>query len=286
MIFSAGYEYLLIEAMIAAKKAGEAVLDIYKTDFSVDHKDDRSPLTLADKRSHTIIFEQLSSLERRFPVLSEEGKDIPYATRKGWESFWLVDPLDGTKEFIKRNGEFTVNIALIRGRAPVLGVIYVPVHDVMYLAAEGIGAYRLKAAGLTREKQFSSLAYRQKAEKLPLPRAEGRLYTIVASRSHMSSETEERVRQARVEYGDIELVSAGSSLKFCTVAEGFADEYPRLGPTMEWDTAAGQAIVQEAGGLVVDFTTGIDLAYNKESLKNNWFTVRRPNKDASTVARH
>ena len=285
MVLSAGYEYLLIEAMIAAKKAGEAVMDIYGTDFRVEHKDDRSPLTLADKRSNTIISGQLSSLDRRFPILSEEGKDIPYASRKGWESFWLVDPLDGTKEFIKRNGEFTVNIALIRGRAPVLGVIYVPVHDVMYLAAEGIGAYRLKASGLVREKQFSVLAFRQKAERLPLPRTPGRRYTIVASRSHMSPETEERIHQARVEHGEIELVSAGSSLKFCAVAEGLADEYPRLGPTMEWDTAAGQAIVQEAGGLVVDSTTGMDLLYNKKSLKNNWFTARQ-NKDASTVARH
>jgi 3'(2'), 5'-bisphosphate nucleotidase len=267
---------LLIDAVIAAKKAGDAILEVYGTAFSFEQKEDRSPLTLADMRSHDVITGQLNGRQAgKLPILSEEGRDILYAERKAWEYYWLVDPLDGTKEFIKRNGEFTVNIALMHRDRPVMGVILVPVKDILYFAAEGTGAFRLSGtSALKNHLSFEEL--KRAAARLPLKTtAEARTFTAIASRSHMSGETSSFLEELKKEHGGIEIVSAGSSLKFCLVAEGAADIYPRFAPTMEWDTAAGQAIVEQAGGSVLQYGTGEPLRYNKENLLNPWFIVRR-----------
>ncbi len=266
---------LLINAVIAAKKAGDAVLEVYGSAFSFEQKKDSSPLTLADMRSHDIIVAQLNSRQAgKLPILSEEGRDIPYGERKEWEYYWLVDPLDGTKEFIKRNGEFTVNIALMHRDRPIMGVVLVPVKDVLYFALEGKGAFKLSGtSGLKSSLSFEEL--KGPAVKLPLKTAaRAGTFTAIASRSHMSSETSSFLEGLKKEHGGIEIVSAGSSLKFCLVAEGTADIYPRFAPTMEWDTAAGQAIVEQAGGSVLQYGTGGPLSYNKENLLNPWFIVR------------
>lgn len=258
----------------ASLRAGEEILQVYKTDFSVERKEDRSPLTLADKNSHKIISEILSATG--IPVLSEEGKDIPFSERKSWKRLWIVDPLDGTKEFVKRNGEFTVNISLVEDGLPVLGIIYVPVTGILYFAAEGLGAFRIPDPARIRQISGAGVFSFEKlllyAQKLPLQHSPGK-YTVVASRSHLTRETEDFILNMKKKYGEVEIISAGSSLKFCLVAEGKASVYPRFGPTMEWDTAAGQAIVRCAGKQVTDFRTGTTLVYNKEDLHNGWFVV-------------
>jgi len=253
---------LLTPVIAAAREAGKAILEVYSTDFSVELKNDNSPLTLADKLSHEIIVRRLTEITGdTIPILSEEGKDIPYEERKKWDYFWLVDPLDGTREFIKRNGEFTVNIALIREQRPVLGVIYVPVADILYAAYEEVGAYK-EGGGL----------------RVKLPEQHpGKRFTIVGSSSHGTEELAAFVEEAKLEYGEVDFISAGSSLKFCLVAEGKAEVYPRLGPTMEWDTAAGQAIAELAGASVTEMETNKPLTYNKQSLLNPWFMVSGPN---------
>lgn len=245
---------LLGKLVETARAAGKAVLDVYESDFEVSYKDDRSPLTEADRRSHGIIADALGRLSPAIPVLSEEGKHIPYAERKGWGAFYLVDPLDGTKEFINRNGEFTVNIALIEDGRPILGVVHVPVQGTTYYAMEGAGAYRQK-----NDEPPQKIKTRQAPE-------DG--LTVVASRSHPSPELEDFLKKLKVK----DRVSRGSSLKFCLVAEGGADVYPRLGPTWEWDTAAGHTIVEEAGGTVEDLE-GRALLYNKKALKHEGFIV-------------
>lgn len=240
----------------AALAAGDAILEVYDSDFAVQHKEDRSPLTLADRRSHELLSARLKK-EFPFPVLSEEGSHIPYEERKGWEYYWLVDPLDGTKEFIGRNGDFTVNIALIHRNRPVLGVVYVPVSNVLYYAEEGKGAFKVEN-GTTTRLQVST-------------RKEG--LVVVGSRSHATPELGEYVERVRERYGEVRFVSRGSSLKFCLVAEGTADIYPRLGPTMEWDTAAGQIIVEAAGGQVLGSESGLPMRYNKQELTNPFFVA-------------
>ena len=257
-----------------AAEAGAAISEVYHTKFEVSYKEDRSPLTMADQRSHAIILTRLNELSPRFPVLSEEGRDIPYEERKGWEYFWLVDPLDGTKEFVKRNGEFTVNIALIHGNKPVAGLIYVPEKRTYYFAAEGLGAYKL-VSGNTPLLGLSFDTMLRESKKLPSNAGivqAARPLTIIGSRSHASKEFEEFIKALKEKYPDAATLSAGSSLKFCLVAEGTADVYPRFGPTMEWDTAAGQCIVEESGGVVVDRSRK-RLTYNKESLLNSDFVV-------------
>jgi 3'(2'), 5'-bisphosphate nucleotidase len=239
-----------------AKEAGNAIMQIYKQDFEVEYKQDNSPLTLADKKANDIIEDGLNQLSVSFPILSEEGKEIPYEDRRYWEYFWLIDPLDGTKEFVKKNGEFTVNIALIYKDTPVLGVVYAPALDVCYWAKQDKGAFK-------------------DGKKLPL-KAEGQrnIYKIVVSRSHMSSET-----QAFIDAIDTsrekELVSIGSSLKICLVAEGKADIYPRLGPTKEWDTGAAHAIINESSCFLRCYNKKVysQHFYNKESLLNDYFIV-------------
>ena len=241
-----------------AKEAGNAIMKIYKQDFEVEYKQDSSPLTLADKEANNIIEDGLNKLSVNFPILSEEGDDIPYEDRKHWEYFWLIDPLDGTKEFVKKNDEFTVNIALIYKDTPVLGVVYAPALDVCYWAKQDEGAFK-------------------DGEKLPLKIADKRdTYRIVASRSHMSDETQAFIDAIDTQK-EKELISIGSSLKICLVAEGEADIYPRLGPTMEWDTGAAHAIVNEANCTLIKYTKNNikeKHAYGKNSLLNGWFVVK------------
>ncbi|SMC99194.1 3'(2'),5'-bisphosphate nucleotidase [Desulfocicer vacuolatum DSM 3385] len=237
-----------------SKAAGKGIMDIYTTDFSVDIKSDDSPLTKADTCSHEIISAGLKKEYPAIPILSEEGKTISFEERKQWQRFWLVDPLDGTKEFIKKNDEFTVNIALIENHIPVAGAIYAPALDLMYLADVETGCWEI-----TREKQL----------KLEIvPPIDGDVVRVVQSRSHPSKELTKCLNALPPH----EAVSRGSSLKFCLVAAGKADLYPRLGPTWEWDTGAGQAVVTAAGGIVTD-TKGVSFKYNKANLLNGPFFV-------------
>ena len=243
-----------------AHGAGEKILEIYDTaDFGVDMKADNSPLTLADLASHHYIVDALLALTPDIPILSEESKGVAYRDRAKWTTFWLVDPLDGTKEFIKRNGEFTVNIALIEDGVPILGVVHVPYLGVTYSAAKGAGAFRTEGEERTPLKALDTL---------------GSPMQVVASRSHAGAETTAFL-ESLGEKHPLEVVSKGSALKLCLVAEGAADLYPRLGPTMEWDTAAAQAVVEQAGAQVTTLT-GQPLRYNKENLLNPFFVVSSP----------
>ena len=238
-----------------AKEAGNAIMQIYAQDFEVEYKQDNSPLTLADQAANDIIETGLNQLSVNLPILSEEGKSIHYEERRHWEYFWLVDPLDGTKEFVKRNGEFTVNIALIHKDTPILGVVYAPALDICYWARQDEGAFK-------------------DGQRLPLKTEEQRsTYKIVASRSHMSDDTQVFI-DAIDTNKEKELISIGSSLKICLVAEGEADIYPRLGPTMEWDTGASCIVVTEAQKQVLQFNTGVPLVYNKDKLLNPWFVAQ------------
>jgi len=269
---------LLSLALKAAVAAGEEIMAVYGREFEVERKDDRSPLTEADRRAHRCIADILSP--SKLPLLSEEGKAVPFDERRGWPSFWLVDPLDGTKEFIKRNGEFTVNIALVEGRRSVLGVIFAPVPGTIYFGGRGIGAFKLEGirnfSADAKTGDELSVLWAKKADRLPLaPASVPRKFTVAASRSHRSQETESYIESLRREHGDLELVSSGSSLKICRVAEGAADVYPRFAPTMEWDTAAGQAIVEAAGAAIVRADDHSPLEYNKPDLTNPWFVVIR-----------
>ena len=272
------YNKLILTAILAAKRAGEAILDVYGSDFTVEQKDDKSPLTLADKRSNEIIenvLEQTVTVNNStVPILSEEGKETPYEERKKWEYFWLVDPLDGTKEFVKRNGEFTVNIALIHKHKPVLGIIYIPVKDVFYFAALNFGAYKLESSEILTD-VLSIEELIDKSQRLPLINNNKTSFTVVGSRSHTSEEFSEFVTRLNEKYDSVEFISSGSSLKLCLVAEGIADAYPRFGPTMEWDTAAGQAIVEQTDGRVISTQTNEPLNYNKSNLLNPFFIVSR-----------
>jgi len=259
----------LITAITASLQAGKTILEIYHSGaFDVELKGDNSPLTKADTASHNVIMSYLEPTD--IPVLSEEGRDIPYKERKDWKQLWIVDPIDGTKEFIKRNGEFTVNIALIENKRPIIGVIFVPVTGELYFSAKELGAFKV-AVDL---EDYDLEALQAKANTLPLQR-EDNTFTIVASRSHMSLETREYVQQMREIHGEVKLISKGSSLKLCMVAEGTANCYPRFAPTMEWDTAAGQAICEHAGFEVIDWKTKKPMLYNREELLNNWFLAKK-----------
>lgn len=256
-----------------ALDAGREILDVYHSDkFEVESKDDESPLTLADRKSHEVIARQLRSKYKDIPVLSEEGQDIPFSERKHWEEFWLVDPLDGTKEFIKQNGEFTVNIALVQGGEPVLGVIYGPDLDTLYVGQKGFGAYKVDQASARKLDTEDELV--KEGHQLPFVGNKD-VVQVVASRSHMSPETEAFINDLKAKHNRVETTSAGSSLKLCLVAEGSADYYPRYAPTMEWDTGAGHAIVLASGGSVYRADSGEPLEYNKENLKNPWFLAKR-----------
>jgi len=248
-------EYLCAITSDIAKQAGQKILEIYDSHYQIEQKADNTPVTTADLIAHKIIVEGLSELTSDIPVLSEESTKIPFETRKQWHRYWLVDPLDGTREFIKRNGEFTVNIALIENHKSILGVIYVPVTKDNYFAWKNGGAFKT---------EFGQAHKRIHARKLPSQKP-----VIAGSRSHAS----DRLKDYLDKLGDINLISMGSSLKSCLVAEGKADLYPRLGLTSEWDTAAAQCIVEEAGGYITD-TNMQPMRYNtKDSLLNPEFFV-------------
>lgn len=269
------YSQLLSVAIRAAVLAGHEIQQVYGDEFKVEIKEDKSPLTEADKRSHEKIAATLK--ETGLPLLSEEGKTIDFEERNKWKYYWLIDPLDGTKEFIKRNGEFTVNIALIKNGIPVLGVIYAPVIDTIYFGCDGIGSFKAEAdyeylyhliqSEYITDKLISA------GQRLPVKDSQ-RPFTVVASRSHMSDETAAFIDTLRKQHGSLELISKGSSLKLCLVAEGAADVYPRFAPTMEWDTAAGQAIALGAGFSVINAHDHTAVVYNKKDLLNPWFIVQ------------
>jgi len=247
----------LESARALAAEASTRILEIYATAFGVTGKDDDSPLTAADLASHHVIFAGLQRLTPDIPILSEESASVPFAERSRWRRYWLVDPLDGTKEFVQRNGQFTVNIALIEGHEPVLGVVLAPVTGLSYFAVRGYGAFH---------EEPGQPPHQIKVKPLQV----GGPVRVVGSRSHGGPGLQKFVAAL----GASELVTIGSSLKFCRVAEGAADVYPRLGPTSEWDTAAAQAIVEAAGGRVVSAETGEPLRYNtRESLLNPYFIV-------------
>ena len=235
-----------------AWQAGQDLLNIYHGEFAVESKADGSPLTAADEAAHHTIVNGLAQLTPDIPVLSEEASDIAYEERQSWNQFWLVDPLDGTREFVKRNGEFTVNIAFIDNQRPLLGVVYVPVTDVSYFACVGVGAFKQNR--------------NEPAKLIAVSPYRGGKVRLAGSRSHAG----EALKKFIAAVGDVETISMGSSLKLCLVAEGAADVYPRLGPTSEWDTAAAQAIVENAGGKVYDIDNN-PLRYNKQNILNPWF---------------
>lgn len=252
-------------AIQAAIEAGKAILSIYsKESIHIDYKGDQSPLTIADRTAHRIIEERLILSE--MPVLSEEGREIPFQEREKWDEFWMVDPLDGTKEFIHRNGEFTVNIAWIKNQHPIAGIIYVPVTAELYVAVQGEGAFKISHPN----ESISFSEIKKTGQSLPFLKND-HIYRIVASRSHCNSQTEEFITQKQKIHLQTEVVQAGSSLKLCRVAENSADIYPRFGPTMEWDTAAGHAILKACGKNLVSVTAQTELSYNKPDLLNPFF---------------
>jgi len=261
------FNKLLIKAINASIKGGHAIMDVYASDFSVENKNDKSPLTLADKNCNEVIDHHLLGTD--IPFLSEEGAQITYSERKEWKYYWLVDPLDGTKEFVKRNGEFTVNIALIYNGNPIMGVIYVPVQEELYFAMEGLGSYKGSVNSVIENLEtLISLS-----DLLPID-YKREDYVIVGSRSHMSAETEVFFDKAKKKHRDVKVLAVGSSLKLCMVAEGKADAYPRYAPTWEWDTAAGHAIAKYAGFSVKQYNSNEDVIYNKKNLLNPWFLVK------------
>ena len=246
---------LLEQVIEIAGVASEKILAVYNTEFSVENKGDSSPLTAADLASNQVITTALEALEPSFPILSEESAQLPFSERKSWQRYWLVDPLDGTREFVKRNGEFTVNIALIENHRPILGVVLVPVTGVCYAACQGFGALKIEPDG--RREPLKTRSF-----------SAGRIL-VVGSRSHSNDETRAYVERL----GDAQMIGIGSSLKICLVAEGRADVYPRFGPTSEWDTAAAHCVVEQAGGRLTD-TRLEPLLYNaKESVLNPFFLV-------------
>lgn len=277
-------------AIQAAIRAGDAILEIYEQDFEVEFKNDESPLTSADKAAHQIIVQALAATG--LPVLSEESAEVLYEDRKDWRAYWLVDPLDGTKEFIKKNGEFTVNIALIENGVPVQGIVYVPVQDTLYLGLE-TGAWKAKECRGKSVEELMSSAVACQVSGVP-----GVPIRVVASKSHCNDETREFIAALTPKNSESKLVSRGSSLKLCLVAEGAADIYPRIAPTMEWDTAAAHAVVKAAGGEVfyfdpdyppLDYSAGNKslrvLIYNKENLLNPSFVVSGLSACVSTTVR-
>lgn len=260
---------LLTLAIELSLYAGREIMDVYDNESSVavELKHDNSPVTEADMRAHRVIIDGLQS--GSVPIISEEG-DLPsFKKRCDWERFWLIDPLDGTKEFIKRNGDFTVNIALIEKGEPLLGVVYAPVRQTLYFAEVGVGAWKVDSIS---HSSFEAASLWQCAKKLPILQNLSP-YTVLLSRSHMTKETEQWVVEKRREQPALKTIHAGSSLKSCIIAEGNAHIHPRLGNTMEWDTGAAHAVVRAAGGDIVNFHSGESLKYNTCDLVNPWFLV-------------
>jgi 3'(2'), 5'-bisphosphate nucleotidase len=258
---------LIDKAILAAMLAGEKIMEVYASnDFETVKKADLSPLTKADREAHLQISKILESTQ--IPILSEEGIHLPYTEREHWQTFWLVDPLDGTKEFISRNDEFTVNIALINGNSPVAGVIYIPVSRELYVGIVGSGAWKIS----NHESDCTFEWISKNGLKLPLD-ATTHKFIVAASRTHLDNKTAAFIEDLKKLHPALKVVRKGSSLKFCLIAEGTADIYPRFGPTMEWDTAAGHAIVKASGKNVFQAGTKTKLTYNKENLVNPHFIV-------------
>ncbi len=267
-------EYLLPAACQTAVRAGRVILDIYNNplEMDVDIKSDNTPITRADRRAHELIKQQLG--RTRIPVLSEEGREMLYAERKGWDLFWMVDPLDGTKEFIKGNGEFTVNIALMVDNKPCFGVVYVPYIGKLYFNDPERGAFLLDGVEADIEAEMSYERLFEGARSLPLTAERNSPIRIAMSRSHNTPETFARIESLRRLFPDAEVVEQGSSYKLCLIAEGTCDYYVRTTHTSEWDTAAGEALLSSAGGTLLSHPEGAVLEYNKESLSNPFFECR------------
>lgn len=266
---------LLRVAILASIKAGKRIAEIYETEFEVIVKQDYTPVTIADKEANKIIEDDL--LITTIPVLGEEGEQFSYDIRKNWELIWIVDPLDGTKEFVKRNGEFTVNIGLCKNGIPLIGVIFSPVFKDLYFAADGIGAFKIdRHQYINYENQITTASDIANiinfAVKLPLQRLPD-VYTVVASRSHHNPPLKKYIQQLETKH-PIKSIYSGSSIKMCWVAEGIAHEYPRFGRTMEWDTCAGHCILKNAGGTIVDSMNYLPLSYNKENIENPSFIAK------------
>ena len=268
-------KYLLTEQFNAAVRAGAAIMKIYKssTDYDVQLKSDNTPITIADRRAHETIKRALG--QTRIPILSEEGRQMLYEERCNWELFWLVDPLDGTMEFIKGNNEFTVNIALMQNNICISAVIYVPYHNKMYIAERGHGAWVMEDVEPKEEAQYTYKEIHAEIERLPLIANKHDNYRVAVSRSHQTSETHEHIASLRATHPNIEVVEQGSSYKFCLLADGSVDYYIRTTTTSEWDTAAGELILSEAGGTTCSYPEGAPLFYNKKSLDNPWFVAKR-----------
>ena len=273
-ILSTDLQRNLAVALRASLIAGDAVMRVYSTDFEVNLKSDQSPITEADRQSHGIL---LAQLNKAIPLLSEEGSKIAYEERKDWGTYWLIDPLDGTKEFVKRNGEFTINVALIEQCSPIAGIVYVPAKGILYFGARGFGSYRVSGAAVDKIKESADVLKSALVPAVPLPFARNpeppEKIKVVQSVSHVSEKEEDFIAGLRAKFGSIDTASAGSSLKFCLVAEGSADLYPRFGPTMEWDTAAGQCIAESSGCEVLDLEDVSPVRYNKPVLRNSAFMV-------------
>jgi 3'(2'), 5'-bisphosphate nucleotidase len=265
---------LLPECFNAAVKAGAAIMKIYKNqdDYDISLKSDKTPITVADRVAHNTIKEHLGPA--RIPVLSEEGREMLYDERRNWELFLLVDPLDGTLEFIKGNNEFTVNIALMADNECVASALYVPYHCKMYIAAKGIGAYLIRDIVPQENPQYSRDAIEKVMERLPLESSQHEGFRVAVSRSHQTPETHQRIDQIRQEHPDLEVIEQGSSYKFCLLAEGSVDHYIRTTHTYEWDTAAGELILAESGGVTESYPDRKALEYNKANLQNPWFEAR------------
>jgi 3'(2'), 5'-bisphosphate nucleotidase len=268
------HQELLKLAVKAALMAGEEVLAIYNTDFAVETKADDTPVTIADKASGKCISNVLS--ESQIPIISEEEDICDYNIRKNWSQVWIVDPLDGTKEYIKRNGEFAINIALVEDEKPIIGIIYAPVTHDIYFASNQLGSFKITQHDLIYELTKKNIADNlfEFGKRLPLQKTP-KTYTLVASRSHLSKDVNDRIKQLKNLYGEVDVISVGSSIKQCWVAEGKAHEYPRYGLTMEWDTAAGQCILEMAGCELVDLETQLPMSYNKPNMRNNFFVAKQ-----------
>lgn len=257
-------------AILASLDAGNAIMEVFRTNFSVDLKSDESPVTIADHRAHEVIAYRLSALD--LPILSEEGAAIPYEDRHLWHHYWLVDPLDGTKEFIKGRENFTVNIALMESKRPLAGIVYVPAHRKLFFSVPGKGAYRVRDIDLENGHDLSFDQLMNLTESLPIPRPNND-FVVAVSQSHRSQEAVNFILKLEKHYSNVVVKQLGSALKICMVAEGTVDLVPRFGPTMEWDTAAGQALVEATGKKLYHYHNQVPLTYNKPNLINDWFIV-------------
>ena len=268
-------EYLLAEQLNAAVRAGAEIMRIYNggDDYDISLKSDHTPITIADRMAHDSIKRSLGAT--RIPILSEEGRSMLYEERCNWELFWLVDPLDGTVEFIKGNNEFTVNIALMENNICISAIVYVPYHNKMYIAERGRGAWVMNGVVPDAEAAYTYAEIHDNSMALPLAESAHDNFRVAVSRSHQTPETHEHIKTLYAEHPNIEIVEQGSSYKFCLLAEGTVDYYVRTTTTSEWDTAAGELILSEAGGSTCDYATGAPLLYNKEVLDNPWFIARR-----------